>query len=199
MYSKHELKTRYGIPVTAELKLKDEQGWYRQLRLHYFFSRNPQKVQTRDKSHLENHLERGDGQICFQDMHLLTSKVEALKVLKIEQFLDPDRLIRKSDEDVLEFQRLALQYRTDIKTILGVSVPDSNPIQALGMFLARLGVKLDCVKRELLKDGTRQRVYQYQQPHDGRDKVFAYWDQQEECPQADIKDLIQKTPGLKAA
>ncbi|MCM1985103.1 plasmid replication protein, CyRepA1 family [Lyngbya confervoides] len=200
MYAKHDLQTRYGIDVTAELKLKHDDGWYRKLQLHYFLTHDPQQVRDRDKTHLSGHIERGGGQICLQDMRLLTGKVEALKIFKIETFMDPDRLLRKTDEDLIAFQNLAFQYRNDIKTVLGFRVSDNaNPIQVLGMFLNSLGLKLECVKREVLKDGSRQRVYRYLLPHDGREQVFAFWKEQAERPQADITDQTNAASGQMAA
>ncbi|MFM6453974.1 MAG: hypothetical protein ACKPH7_19445 [Planktothrix sp.] len=35
---KYELKLRYGVTVTSDVITKDDQGWYEQLRIHYFLT-----------------------------------------------------------------------------------------------------------------------------------------------------------------
>ncbi|MFM6408861.1 MAG: DUF3854 domain-containing protein, partial [Microcystis sp.] len=45
---KYDLSKRYGIPVTPQLVIKDDQGWYQELRLHYFLTIGRQFLCDRD-------------------------------------------------------------------------------------------------------------------------------------------------------
>jgi hypothetical protein len=200
MEEKHDLQNRYGgIPITADLKLKDAEGWYRKLQLHFYLVQAPEIVRDRDFKHLTAHLERGNGAMSWQDLRFFTSAVEALKIFEIEKFLDPDRLLRKSDQDLIAFANKAMTYRGDIKTFLGFTVPNNaNPIQILGMFLNTLGLELECIKREVLPDGGRMRVYRFVAPKDGRHQVFAAWEHLAR-PHPDIYDQPNVFDGQAAA
>lgn len=185
--TKHELQRRYPIPVTPELKIKDDEGWYAQLRLHYYLSHDLSFVQLRDLKELQEHLDHGNGKVALQDVKLLTAQVETLRVLGILNFLDSDRRVRATDTDVQQLYERANQYRHDIKTILNLTISNKmKPIEVIQALLGKLGLKLTCVGRDVAQDGRRGglRVYQYRQPEDGRDIIFAQWQQQETIAQA---------------
>ncbi|MEJ6485756.1 DNA primase, partial [Nostoc punctiforme UO1] len=97
---KYQLQETYGVPITPELKLKDDAGWLPQIRLHYYLIYDPELVRFRDKNHLAGHLERGQGKVCPQDLRLLTASVEALKALGIKSLFNVNREYRGTDADV---------------------------------------------------------------------------------------------------
>lgn len=175
---KHELQRRYPIPVTPELKLKDDAGWYAQLRLHYYLTHDPALVRSRDLHEWQGHLDRGAGKVALQDVRLLTAQVETFKVLGILDLLDPGREVRAGDSEIEGIRHRAVQYRQDIKAILNLTVSEKmTPIEVVQALLGKLGLKLTCTGRDVAADGRRGgvRVYQYQLPEDERDTVFALW------------------------
>lgn len=184
---KHELQRRYPIPITPELKIKDDEGWYAQLRLHYYLTHDPAFVRLRDLKEWQGHLERGDGKVALQDVRLLTAQVETFKVLGILNLLDPERQVRATDPGVEQLRHYANQYRHDIKAVLNLTISEKmTPIEVVQALLGKLGLKLTCIGRDVAPDGRRGgiRVYQYQPPEDGRDTIFAEWQQRDAIAQA---------------
>ena len=175
---KHELQKRYFMPVTPELKLKDDEGWYSQLRLHYYLTHDPEFVKLRDLREWQGHLDRGEGKVALQDVRLLTAQVEALRELGILQLLDPNRKVRSTDLDVQRLAVFALQCSSDIKTLFNLTISNKMaPIQIVQTLLGKLGVKLTCISRDQTADGRRGglRVYHYLEPTDGRQAIFQEW------------------------
>jgi hypothetical protein len=184
---KHELQRRYPIPITPDLKIKDDEGWYAQLRLHYYLVHDPAFVRLRDLKEWQGHIERGDGKVALQDVRLLTAQVETFKVLGILDLLNPERQVRATDLDVEQLCHHANQYRHDIKAILNLTVSEKmTPIEVVQALLSKLGLKLTCIGRDVAPDGRRGgvRVYQYQPSEDGRDTIFTEWQQRDAIIQA---------------
>ncbi|NDJ17509.1 plasmid replication protein, CyRepA1 family [Myxacorys almedinensis] len=181
---KHELQKRYATTnVTPELKLKDDNGWYTQLRLHYYLTHDPDFVRLHDMQELEEHLERGNGKIALQDVKLLTAQVEALKLFRVLEFLTPGEKIRATDELVQFIAAQALECREDIKTLFGITVTKKQAPMALSQaLLGKIGVKLTCTGRDVAADGRRggPRVYKYFPPQDGRNAIFAEWEKRDQ-------------------
>ncbi|MBD1930143.1 DUF3854 domain-containing protein [Trichocoleus sp. FACHB-90] len=180
---KHQLKQRYGVPITAELKLKDDDGWYAKLRLHYYLTHDPELVKQRDRQHLSEHLARGNGKVCPQDIKLLTSQVEALSKLGLTQLFDPDREWRGTDEEVEKFASTIKLYSRDIKDFLGLTIhKGAQPMEVVQIICkAKLGFTLKCIRQERTEERDsrnrrkRIRVYQFQFPTDGRQEIFDIW------------------------
>jgi Domain of unknown function (DUF3854) len=195
---KHELLRRYPIPITAELKLKDDEGWFPRIRLHYFLMYNPQLVRNRDLKEWEAHLERGSGKVALQDVKLLTAQVELLRGLGVPELLNPDRKVRATDADVERLALLCWRCPQDIKAVLNLTITEAiTPIQIVQALLSKLGLKLTCIGRDQTDDGRRGgiRVYQYQSIDDERGTIFAEWQQrdvsQEESPATEDHGLDQ--------
>ena len=183
---KYELQHRYGIAVTPDLKLKDDQGWYTQLRLHYYLTHDPAYLRLRDLHEWQRQCDRGNGKISLQDVRLLTAQVETLKVLGILAMLDPTREVRATDTDVEQLRHQAIQFRQDIKTILNVTIsPQMTEIEIVQVLLGKLGIKLHCIGRDLAPNGKRAgiRVYQFLGISDDRDRIFAQWEQRDQLMQ----------------
>lgn len=179
---KHELQIRYPIPITPELKIKDDRGWYPQLRLHYYLIHDPALVRLRDLKEWQGLLDRGNGKVALQDVRLLTAQVETLKVLGILELLKADRQVRATDPDVEQIRHRANQYRHDIKAILNLTISEKmTPIEIVQALLSKMGLKLNCISRDVAPNGRRggARVYQYQPLEDERDRIFAQWEQRD--------------------
>lgn len=167
MLQKYELQKRYAIAITPELKLKDDQGWFAQLRLHYYLIHNSELVRLRDQQEWQDHLRRGSGKVVLQDLRLLTAQVEALKGLNILNLLQPNRQIRATDADVQHLVETCIRFSRDIKTLFNLTISQRmTPIEVVQALLKKLGLKLICTRRDQTPDGRRGglRVYQFNRP-----------------------------------
>ncbi|HBB34462.1 MAG TPA: bifunctional DNA primase/helicase [Cyanobacteria bacterium UBA8803] len=181
---KYQLKQRYGLPVTAQLVAKDDQGWYGKLLLHYFLTLGRHQLAGRDAANARQLLEQGQGSIFlpdFNDSQLGTAigMMERLGVPILIQ--DLGREWQNTDEDLQAMAAVALTHRTSVKTTLGIGLSQkATPITITRRLLDKIGYGLQCVRRvrQVATAGaspTWVRVYQVVQPHDGRDKVFKQW------------------------
>ncbi|XGV94377.1 MAG: plasmid replication protein, CyRepA1 family (plasmid) [Leptolyngbya sp. BL-A-14] len=201
---KHELQRRYPIPVTPELKIKDDEGWYAQLRLHYYLTHDPAFVRLRDLKEWQGHLDRGDGKVALQDVRLLTSQVETFKVLGLLHLLDSERPVRANDAEVEQLHQAANQYAYDIKAVLNLTISKKmTPIAVVQALLSKLGLKLTCIGRDIAPDGRRGglRVYQYLPPDDDRDTIFTQWQQRDVIAQVKQREeeraaVLPQLPGI---
>jgi hypothetical protein len=184
---KYQLWDTYGVPVTSELKLKDDDGWLPKISLHYYLTYGPEFVRLRDKNHLAGHQERGKGKVCPQDLRLLTARVEALKKLGVMEFLNPDKEFRGTDAQVIAFAERVKLCSVDVKDFLGISVnPKAKPMEVVQYILrGKLGFTLRRVRqerseeRDALGRQKRIRVYQFEFPQDGREAIFEVWQQRD--------------------
>jgi len=172
------IERTYGINLTDELITKDDDGWYPQIRLHYFLTVGNQFLGDRDKKKLDDSLENGEGKIFKPDMNrsLLSAKINLLKLLNIEQFLDSDREF--TGDDLADwFETLKKMPASLIKSILGFTLSmGDTPIAFAQRLLSVLGLKLSYVSHRRFPDGSRQRVYRGCDPlADGRGEVFDRW------------------------
>ncbi len=176
---KHELQSRYAVAVTPELTLKDDQGWYQQLLLHYYVTHDPLFVKLRDLQEWQAHLERGAGKVALQDVQLFTAQVEMLKAMGVLNLLDADRKIRATDDEIQRIAKLGWEYRQDVRVLFNIRVTEKTPpmtfVQGL---LAKMDIKLTAVSRDRMADGRRggQRVYRYYAPGDDRTDIFGQWE-----------------------
>ena len=173
------IERTYGINLTDELITKDDDGWYPQIRLHYFLTVGNQFLGDRDKKKLDDSLENGEGKVFKPDINrsLLSAKIKLLKLLNVEQFFDPEKEFTRDNLadwlDRLKSPAIIAQ----IKSILGFSLSmDDNPICFAQRLLGALGLKLSYVAHRRFPDGNRHRVYRGCDPlADGRGEVFERW------------------------
>ncbi|WP_242056748.1 plasmid replication protein, CyRepA1 family [Planktothrix sp. FACHB-1355] len=184
---KYQLEETYGVTVTPELVLKDEDGWLSKIRLHYYLTHDSEFVKNRDKNHLTGHRERGNGKVCPQDLRFITATVEALKKLGITYFFTPEVEFRGIDSEVIEFSNLVKQYSQDVKDFLGINInPNAPPMEVVQYILGvKLGFTLKRIGFERIEERDaslrrkRVRVYQFQFPDDGREAIFSAWYQRD--------------------
>jgi hypothetical protein len=171
------IERTYGINLTDELITKDDDGWYPQIRLHYFLTVGNDFLGDRDEKKLDNSLENGEGKIFKPDMNrsLLSAKINLLKVLNVEQFFS-DREF--TGDDLADwFERLKKYPASQIKAVLGFTLSmGDTPIAFAQRLLSVLGLKLSYVSHRRYGDGSRHRVYRGCDPlADGRGEVFERW------------------------
>lgn len=175
---KHELKLRYGIPVTPKLVAKDDEGWYQKLLLHYFLTVGRENLAERDAALARKLIHSGSGSIFLPDFNRsqLGVAVGTMELLGIPVLLQSQqRKLKNTDEDLKAMAALALSNRAAIKTALGIGLAqNSTPITIIKRLLDKIGYGIRCVGRQG-KSSNRTRVYQIVHPNDGRFEVFDYW------------------------
>jgi len=203
---KYQLWDTYGVPVTPELKLRDDDGWLPKISLHYYLTYDPDFVRLRDKNHLAGHQERGKGKVCPQDLRLLTARVEALKKLGVMEFLNPDKEFRGTDAQVIAFAERVKLCSVDVKDFLGISVnPKAKPMEVVQYILrGKLGFTLRRVRqerseeRDALGRPKRIRVYQFGFPQDGREAIFEAWQQRDTLAVSLVEGATQFLGGVSS-
>ena len=171
---KYDLEQKYQVPVTPDLVLKDNRGWYPKILLHYFML-NPTGANHRDRAHLQGHLDRGEGQFCLQDLRWVTAKTEAMHRLKVMQWFDPDRELCHHDADLRDWAEWVKGYRREIADYLELCISESDsPIKVLALLLGKLGIKLERLGQRRV-NGERLRFYCFPEIDDGREQIFNAW------------------------
>ena len=171
------LKERYGIDVTASLVWKDDDGWYPQLRLHYFLTLGREHLVERDVKTAKTQIEAGENAVWKPDFNKgqLLPVVLLLENLKISYFLTPEVMFRGSDPQLQQFKALAVQHRYIIRNYLGISISEKlGAITIVQKILSKLGLRLSYVGR-FGSRGHRERAYKFIEPEDKRDEIFAIW------------------------
>ena len=174
---KAELSRRYEVDVTPDLVEKDDDGWYPQLRMHYYLTLGREFLTNRDTKRAKAQLELGQNSIWKPDFNKgqMLSSVLLLEELNLLQLLTPGERLRSSDEAMQEFKALALKHRYVIKNYLHVSISEKlTPIAIAQKLLTKIDLKLNYVGR-LGKRENRECVYQFVAPDDQRDSIFGQW------------------------
>lgn len=193
---KYEVQQRYG-QVSSDLVKRDDEGWYRHLRLHYFLGTGNTYLKERDKRAAE--FGRYQGRIWIPDLNRsqLGVRVGAYQFLGIDRLLDPNRTFRGTDEDLVRLTQVACDQAWEVKAATGIGVnPQEQPIPLLKKFLAPLGLGLTCDGRDRNAEGKPNagtRYYRLTSLDDGREEIFQFWLQRDAERQTAAED-----PTLKA-
>ncbi|MDB9306086.1 DUF3854 domain-containing protein [Nodularia spumigena CS-591/12] len=186
---KYTLRQRYGIPVTPELKLRDDKGYYVQLLLHYYLTHESEYFHVRDQQEWQQQLLWGDGKVFLPDLKTYTCKVEAMRALGMLQFLEPERKFTEDNPDLLLLKDVASQHSKHIKRVLGIDLvrgkESISAIKILRRVLKLLGLKLKRVDQTYQIDSDTF--------YDGRGKIFTIWHQRDELMLAGINNFEGKT------
>jgi Domain of unknown function (DUF3854) len=174
---KYELSLRYSVDVDADLVAADDDGFYTAIRLHYYLTVGRQFLLERDKKVVEKMLNDGLNRLFIPDFNRSTwsASVATLELLGIGAILaSSNRVFRGNDEDMQILLSKALQYRNEIKDLLGATISkNATPIQVLRQIIKKLGLKLKSGGRD--GAGDRQRFYTIKNPNDGRSYIFSKW------------------------
>ncbi|MGF2037314.1 MAG: plasmid replication protein, CyRepA1 family [Nostoc sp. CmiVER01] len=197
---KAELSRRYEIDVTPDLVEKDDDGWYPQLRMHYYLTLGREFLTKRDAKRAKAQLELGENSIWKPDFNKgqLLPGVLLLENLNLLQFLTPDVQLRGTDDKMMEFKALAVVHRHVIKNYLNVSISEKlTPVAIAQKLLAKIDLKLDYVGRLGSRDN-RECVYQFVAPDDQRDSIFGQWLNRDEalnCESVSVtNNIVLSTP-----
>ncbi|MEI2583602.1 plasmid replication protein, CyRepA1 family [Scytonema sp. PRP1] len=185
--NKYLLRQKYGIEVTSLLKLRDDKGYYSQLLTHYYLTHESEFLRLRDKQEWHQQLSWGEGKVFLPDLKTNTLKVEALTALGVLQFLEPEREFTENEADLLLLKNITYQCSKHIKRAVGINLLNEkksiSPIKILNRLLNLLGLKLKRVSHAIYKIDT-ETLY------DGREEIFAVWQQRDELMLANIKGVV---------
>lgn len=182
----YEAQQRYLAPPTADVILKDWDGWYLHLRMHYYLTVGNQYLSDRDGRRFSDIAQDGRSWLPDTNRVLLSNKVKALKVLGIDKLFDPGVDWTQDSPEIQEITEKALACANDIKLFLGVRVtPKNQPMAVVQEILDQaLGFRLEeppsgepqVVEKGINSDGKRQRarIYKFVCPDD-RKEVFDRW------------------------
>jgi hypothetical protein len=168
---------KYGVDVTSDLILKDDDGWHPKIQMHYYCTVGREHVKARDVKRFDSQLEVGGMALWKPDFNRsqLGAAVNVIEALKILNLVQPGREYRSTDADLVHLAEVAKANAPYIKNVLGVTVRKTDtPIAILQNLLSKVGQKLSYSKREG-SDGKRARVYTYALPTDGRELIFESW------------------------
>ena len=175
---KHELQKRYHLPITPQLVSLDDEGWYQKIRIHYFLTVGRSYLADRDTKVARKLIERGNGSLFLPDFNnsQLGAIIGTLELMGIPVLLqDLSRELRNTDPDLQSLAAIAYNNRSEIKTILNLSIAKNySPITIVSRLLSKIGCKIQCVRSQSI-NRQRIRVYQILPTQDKRDRVFTHW------------------------
>jgi Domain of unknown function (DUF3854) len=204
--SKYMLKQRYGVKVTADLKLKDEQGYYSQLLTHFYLIYHEQLMGHRPEKGEMFSTIQPEEQVFLPDINNYTLKIQGLVALGIPELLDPNREFRAYDGDLVELQRMACLCSQHIKRAIGLSIAlDSKAtgkdasVTVLGKFLGLLGLKLKSTKSTTSSKGRKTKIYTIDPETwiDGRDQIFRVWEKNIQVEQQPTASFLRPNSATK--
>ncbi|ABA21394.1 conserved hypothetical protein [Trichormus variabilis ATCC 29413] len=182
---KYNLRQRYGIFVTPSLKLRDDQGYYTQLLIHYYLTHESEYFQIRDQQEWHQQLSWGNGKVFLPDLKTYTLEVEAMRALGMPQFIDIEREFTENASDLIWLKDVVFQHSRHIKRVLGIDFircqERITAIKVLSRLMNLLGLKLKRVGD----------IYQIDSEtfNDDRQKIFPVWQQRDEVILTQINNM----------
>jgi hypothetical protein len=196
---KYFLHKRYGVEVTADLVLKDADGWYEEIIFHYLLTHNPEYIKHRTRKHLEGHKMRGNGKVHLPDLRGRLAAVEFLR--KIDPFQWLEREIHKLDPELNAWADSLRPYLDDIRDLGLGSIPaDATGVQFVQTILRNLGVVKKRKSYQKRFPGVQNPVWVhcYCFPDDGREVVFEVWQRRDAEALEKAQAMAQAMPSVVA-
>ncbi|MEA5559310.1 plasmid replication protein, CyRepA1 family [Nodularia spumigena] len=170
---KYSLASRYGIEsITPDLILKDDDGYYPQIRLHYYLMMAEHEATERDKKAAENIREKGAAFLPDFNRGQWLAKIKLLQKLNIPEILQLDKITQCHDL-IMDMDAKVKSNSWDVGLFLGKYHPDMKPIQVLRKILKFLGLGIERIGRE--GGGDRNWIYEVTGLDDGRGDIFQRW------------------------
>ena len=157
------------------MKQQDDKGYYSQLLIHYYLTHESEYFRCRDKQELYQQLISGEGKVFLPDLKGYTLKVEALRALGMQQFLEPEREFAEDEIDLNRLKNMASQCNQHIKRVLGINiineVEQHSGLKILNRLLNLLRLKLKRVNKSYKIEKLLL--------NDGREEIFTIWHQRD--------------------
>lgn len=218
---KGKLERTYGVEVTPNLVHKDDDGWYPQIRLHYYFDVGRKFLNKREESIINSALSNGNGEYFAPDTNksFLGKNIDALDFLGINRLYN-DTNFDKNHPVIQDIYNKCRNNIYVLKLALGVDFSQvNNPIECTQRLLNLIGHKMPCLGRF---GSRRNRVRKYGSPHagfvrdektkkiildntqavplpDGREEVFLNWIERDTKAEQKALEQKQKLSEQKAA
>ena len=161
--------------ITHDLIVKNDNGWYPQLQLHYYLIIGREHLNSRDTAKLKGL--SPDGHRPFKpdvNQSCLSLKIKALDAVNIQQFFGEDKTF--TSVDLSDWHEKILQCRRDIKEYLDISISTkSTPIQTAQQLLGKLGLKLEYIDRIRIDGELTRRYSGVNCNSDDRQDVMERW------------------------
>lgn len=167
---KFSTKKRYGVDVTPDLLLKDDEGYYSQLRLHYYLSLGFDHAPSKDKKACESVKEKQSVFIPDFNKSQRTAQVKLLRIFNILEIIQLAEIWDTHPLIVNMMQKIELDSLT-IQSLFG-KIP-RQPMRAVKKLLKAVGLNLEFSYRQ--GTGDRTRVYTISGLNDGREQIFEKW------------------------
>ncbi|OKH41141.1 hypothetical protein NIES2101_34775 [Calothrix sp. HK-06] len=219
---KGQLENKYLVNVTPELIEKDDNGWYSQVRLHYYFTEGRDYLPDRDKKIMSNALSGGDGHYFLIDTNSnqMGVKIATLDYIGLANLLEGGEF-NESHPTIQDIFTKCKNNSWEIKTLLGLDFSKtSKPIELVQRLLQTIGYKMPFLRREGGK-GNQKRIYGTPAANfevnddgkliykggkavpisDGREEVFIKWLERDELARqkaVEQKAKLQETPPTPA-
>lgn len=179
---KHFLQQRYQVKeVTPELVKKDDQNWFKHIRMHYYMTFGKPYLNQREVSTFSNAIINGKVWQPTMNRSQLSLKLALLEFLGIRRLMNPETVYHKDQEDVLAVTEAAIANRWLVRSVLGVSVSEKvSNMQICQSLLGLIGIRLVCGGRPGERGEKRNRLYSYARPEDDRWEIFARWQERDE-------------------
>jgi hypothetical protein len=184
---KYSIKKRYQVDVTPDLILKDDDGYFPQLRLHYFLTMGFDNVSQKDQTSAKKMRENQSVFIPDFNKSQTSAKVDLMRALNIPQILELDKFTQ-THPLLIDMADKAKNHLWDVGMFLGKLHPDMTPIQILRKILKLLGLKLDRAGREGTED--RNWIYRICGLTDGRGEIFQKWYESDLAKSQDVKCIV---------
>jgi hypothetical protein len=172
-HRKYQVQDLYKVEVSADLLHKDNEGYYPQLRLHYFLSLGRKFSLLRDNRILDKVRESKSAFYPDINQSLIESRVKLLELLNIPNILALDK-ITSDHELLMQLKETILAYSKEIKMFLGGFHPEMTPLAMLRKIIKLLGLKLQRIGRQ--GSGDRNWIYKTIGLEDGRGEIFQKWE-----------------------
>lgn len=179
---KHFLQQRYQVhEVPPELVKKDDQNWFKQIRMHYYMTFGKPYLNQREVSAFSSAIVNGKLWQPTMNRSQLSLKLALLEFLGIRRLMNPETIYQKDQEDVLAVTNAAIENRWLVRSVLGVSVSEKvSQIQICQSLLGLIGIKLGRDGRPGERGIARNRLYRFTRPEDDRWEIFARWQERDE-------------------
>ncbi|NJL80975.1 MAG: hypothetical protein HC917_23270 [Richelia sp. SM2_1_7] len=155
---KGRLERSYNIEVTPNLVFKDDEGWYSQIRLDYYFNCGREFLPDRDNQSMRGLMTESDYFVVDSNKKLLGKAIDALDYLGVKRLYEEGKL-HQNHSVIMDIFDKCKKNMYSLKMALGIDLSKVNkPIQCVQNVLALIGHKMPFVKREGSK-GSQVRIY----------------------------------------
>lgn len=152
------LARKYLVPVDEKLIAKDDDGWFPQIKLHYYLTLGRKFVEQKDRENATYHLNNGEGKIWSPvfNKKIMATRINFLELMGIPKLFELKEI---KESDVLAIVEFGKKYQKDLQAV-GINANwDDKPISVTKYLLQNLfGLNITRVRRRG-KKGEQEWIY----------------------------------------